>query len=301
MEDLGRFIIMKTIISACFAVLIAPSILSAQIIINDSWADGDRARTGALDADWWSSNSTSGNSIEVAAGALGMVTGTSGRGIHGTFSPQTLGVGETLTATVTFTTPATVGTGKGGAFKFAMMDFNNVGLAANLSSSSSSANPLYTNLPGYMLDFDVNTGSEDINIREHQVNDGGRFLGTTGEWDSLGSSSDDGYSITANTEYFSVMAFERTGLDTLEITGSLSQGGTLLDSHVEIDSSGIANNFGMVGFWGNSNTFGSTTGSDPDNGLTFSNFTIERSVIPEPSSAGLLLLGGLLVFRRRKA
>ena len=54
----------------------------------------------------------------------------------------------TLTATYTFTTPATVGTNRGSAFKIALMDFNNPGLADDLSSSSSSVNSLYTNLPG---------------------------------------------------------------------------------------------------------------------------------------------------------
>ena len=291
---------MKRNLPIYLAVLLTPSLLSAQIIINDSWTDGDRASTGVLDADWWSSNSTGGNSVEVAVGELGMVTGTSGRGIHGTFAPQTLGVGDRLIVTATFTTPSTVGSDRGGAFKMALADFNDAGLAADLSSSSSSVNPLYTSLPGYMVDFDINTGSEDISIRKHtDPNTSGRFLGTTGEWDSLGSSSDDGYSITGETEYFSVMAFDRIGLDSLEITGSISQGGVLLDTHTETDTSGIANNFGMLGFWANSNTFGSTNSADPDNGITFTNITIER--IPEPSSAGLLLLGSLLVFRRRRS
>ena len=57
----------------------------------------------------------------------------------------------------------------------------------------------------------------------------------------------------------------------------------------------------MLGFWANSNTFGSTNSDDPDNGITFSNVTIERTAIPEPSSVALLLLGGLLAFRRRRA
>ncbi len=295
---------MKKILPIWLAVLLTPSVICAQIIINDSWGDGDRTRTGALDADWWSTNSTSGNSVEVAVGELGLVTGTSGRGLHGTFAPQTLGVGESLIATARFTTPATVGTDRSSAFRMAMADFNDAGLAADLSSSSSSVNPLYTSLPAYMIDFDVNTGSEDIAVRKHTVpNTSGRFLGTTGEWDSLGSSSDDGYSFAPETEYFSVMAFSRIGLDSVEITGSLLQGDTLLHTHTEIDDSGIANNIGMIGFWANSRTFGSTNADDPDNGITFSNITIERvgEVIPEPSSAGLLLLGGMLAFRRRKA
>lgn len=292
---------MKKLVTASLAILLAPTV-SAVTIINDSFADVDRTSTGALDADWWSSNSTSGNSVEIDGTGLGLVTGTSGRGIHGTFAPQTLGIGDSMVTTFTFRTPNTVGTAKGGAFKIALMDFNNTLLADDLSSSSSSVNPLYTNLPGYMIDFDVNTGTEDISVREHNTpNALGRFLGTTGEWTSLGSSADNGYSILANTEYVGVMSLTRTGADSMDIFGSLSQGGSLLDSHTRSDASGIANNIGMLGIWANSNTFGSTTASDPDNGITFSNVTVEYNPIPEPSSAGLLLLGGMLAFRRRRS
>ena len=83
------------------------------------------------------------------------------------------------------------------------MDFNDAGLAADLSSSSSAANPLYQTLPGYMSDFDVfprDPTTANVTIRKHQnPNSTGRFLGTTAEWDSLGGSTDDGYTFATNT------------------------------------------------------------------------------------------------------
>ncbi len=252
---------------------------ASPLIVDDSFTDGLRVATGGLEAEWWSSNSTSGNSVEVYGGQLGLVTGTSGRGIHSTFNPRTLIIGDTLQASLTFTTPETVGTDRGSAFKFALMDLNDPALAADLSSSSQGVNPLYTNLPGYLVDFDVNTGEEaDTNIRKHDSpNEVGRFLGTTSEWSGLGSSSDAGYAFEANTEYAVTLSITRTGDDTADISGSLSQGGTILDSHTETDESDIANNFGMLGIWVNSNTFGSTNsqGESEDNGITFSNVRVE--------------------------
>ena len=99
--------------AACFRLLgawlaMAPT-AQAVVIVNDSFADGGR-KNGAdsLDANWWVSSSLNG--IEVSAGSLGMVTGSSGRGIHAIFPTQTLAnVGDKLVATYTFRTPATVG------------------------------------------------------------------------------------------------------------------------------------------------------------------------------------------------
>ena len=267
-------------------------VVPAMANLDDTFADGDRSNTGGLQADWWSSNSTGGNSVEAYPGQLGLVTGTSGRGIHGTFAPQTLEVGEGLVTSLTFRTPATVGTDRGSAFKFAIMDLNDPGLAADLSSSSSSVNPLFTSLPGYLVDFDVNTGEgANTAIRKHDVpNDTGRFLGTTGEWSQLGSSSSASYSFTADTEYMVGVSVMRTGEDSLEIMAWLSQGEMVLDSHTESDSSEIANNFGMLGIWVNSNTFGSTNthGEFEDNGITFSNIKVER-LAPAPSVPSLVI------------
>ncbi|MEJ6569375.1 MAG: hypothetical protein QNL80_10950 [Akkermansiaceae bacterium] len=277
---------MKKSFPLCLAALLAPSIATAQIIVNDNWLDADRFNTDSpdeLDADWWSSSNSSGNSVEAEAESLGLISGGSGRGIHATFDPQTLEIGDKLVATFTFTTPATVGVDRSGAFKIALMDLNNAGLTADLDSISDTPNPLYTSLPGYMLEFDVNlaTAADDTGIRKHDVpNTSGRFLSTTTEWTSLGSSADADYSILANTEYVGVISLIRTGEDSMQIFGSLSQDGVRLDSYTATDASGIANNIGMLGFWANSSTFGSNTSfADPDNGISFSNVTVELNPV----------------------
>lgn len=250
----------------------------AKTLVDDDFADGDPANTGSLQAAWYSSSSSGGNSVEAATNELGLVSGTSGRGLHGIFEPETLEVGESLVATLTFTTPATVGVDKTGGLKVALMDYNDAGLGADLTSSSGSVNPLYTDLPGYYVDFDVNTtlGTDDIGIYEHDSNATGRFLGTSGEWTSLGNGANDGFDFLASTEYVVVVSVTRTGADTMDVTGSLaSSDGTVLSNYAVEDATGIANHFGMLGIWANASAFGSATTAIPDNGLTFSNIKVE--------------------------
>lgn len=289
--------LMRALISILLAGLIVPAFASAATVVDDDFSDMDRSKTGALDADWWSSNSTSGNSVEIDASGLGLVSGTSGRGLHATFAPQNLGVGETLTVTYAFNTPPTVGATTGSsAFKVALMELDDVGLAADLSSSSSSANPLYVGLPGYMSGFDVGSGDEDVDFRKHDVTSAsGRFQGTTSEWNSMGSSANVGYTFLPNTDYQGVFSVTRTGADSLNLASSMTQVGVgLLDSHMETDDSDIANNFGMFGIWANSNKFGSTNSSgDPDNGITLTRFSVELTQVPEPSTS-IVLLGAII-------
>lgn len=294
---------MRKLIPIYAVMLLAPAILQAAVIIDDSFADGDRAATGLngeLDANWWSSSQTSGSNVEDGtAGQLGLVTGTSGRGMHATFAPQTLAVGQTMNVSYSFTTPATVGTAKGGAFKVALMDFNNAGLAADQSSSSSSVNALYVGQPGYMADMDVNSLlAADVSVRLHDVTaTSGRFLGTSGEWIDSGSSADNGYAILADTAYMGVFSVARTATG-VDVSNSLSLGATELDSYTRSYSS-VASNLGMFGIWANSNTFGtSNSAGDADNGIKVTNLTVE--VIPEPATLGLLALSGAVLFATRR-
>jgi hypothetical protein len=273
--------------------------VSADVIANDSWSSGTRT-SPPNDAGWWTS--TGSTAIEVSVGDLGLVTGaTAGRGIHGTFTPQTLGIGDTLTATFTFTTPTTVGTGKSSAFRIGLFDTTGKpGLAADLTASTGSPNHIYDGLPGYMMDYDVNTGTDNITFREHNTSlTTGQLLAQTADYNLL-SQGGSVYSFAANTTYTGVMALTRTGTDTLDLTGSLSQGATLLSTYTGTDASGIVNHIGMLAFQVGSATFGSSsTPGTPDDGIDFSNIKVEvTTAVPEPSVVALLGVAGSLVFAR---
>ena len=298
-------------IFACAVLIVSVTAGSTQgDIFNDSFADGDRAATGAMDTNWWTSSSSSG--IEASTGSLGLVTGTSGRGIHTVFTTQTLSnVGDSLIATYTFTTPATVGS-TSSSFRVGLFDsLGRAGLDADISASSSSPNPLYGDtglggteigLPGYMLDMDVNpsAGNQDFNFRDHNTGSAtGRLMATTGSgsFSSFSSGPDETYTFGSGTTHTGSFMITRISSTELELTAMLD--GAM---YSVIDSSVDSFEFGFLGFHVNSNTFGSTNAQgSPDNGIDFSNINLRFvSAIPEPGSAGLLMGAMVLLGAKRR-
>jgi hypothetical protein len=295
-------------LAACYALLGAVLVLvptnHAAVIVDDSFADGGRDNgPDSLDSNWWVSSSLNG--IEVSAGSLGMVTGSSGRGIHTIFPTQTLGnVGDRLVATYTFRTPATVGSGGTAGFRAGLFDtLGRAGLNADVEASSGSPNPLYglfstptVALPGYMLDMDVGTGAEDINFRQHDTvataaTPTGRLMGTTSGFTNVSPSGPDGaYAFAPNTTYTGSMTIRRHSATEMELTGTLGSA-----SHTVTDVFDSAS-IGMLQFWANSNLFGtSATPGEPNNGIDFTNVTIEFIPVPEPASIVLFGVCGVIV------
>ena len=313
----------------CIATALAATSHAATIIVNDSFTSEDRSDEPGdpLDAGWWSTTSSSGNSIEIDSNGLGLRSGTSGRGIRGIFPEQTLAVGDTITATYTFVTPATVGVDQSTDFRIGLynsevdpVNGTSADLEADLAASSSNPNPLYEDIGGYMADYDVGftavPDDANISIRERVTQpafaQSGRLMSTTGSYDSLGGGTDigDGYAFDqANTEYVGVLSVTRTAAGIVEIFSSLSTGGSLVNSYSVVDDAadgaqhpGVTTSFSQLGFHAGTNAFGSTNSADdPDNGITFTNVTIEVTRIPEPASMTLMLgtLAGLLIRGRR--
>jgi len=144
--------------------------IAKTVVFNDTFADGGRNDgPDATDTNWWST--TNKDAIEITKGSLGLVSGGSGRGLRATFKPQPLAIGKAITATFTFTTPQTIGTGKESSFRIGLYNKSGrKGLEGDLKSSSKQPNPLYNGLHGYMIDYDVNpkdASKANIDIRRH--------------------------------------------------------------------------------------------------------------------------------------
>ncbi|HRK32277.1 MAG TPA: PEP-CTERM sorting domain-containing protein [Tepidisphaeraceae bacterium] len=289
--------------------LALPAFAAPITVVNDSWADGGRDNgADPLDSNWWTSAASAG--IEVSTGMLGMVTGTSGRGIHTVFPTQTLSnIGDSLTATYTFTTPTTIGTGQTGGFRVGLFDtLGRAGLDGDIAASTGTPNSLYgffgTNtpgLPGYMMDMDVGTGAEDLSFRQLDpavtaTTPTGRLLGTATGFTQISPTGPDGvYTFAPNTSYTGSMTLLRISATELEISGSL---GAATHSVTDVFDS---TSYGMLAFWANSNVFGSvSTPGSANNGIDFTNVTITFTPVPEPGTAALLLAVSGAMLRRQR-
>ena len=152
MMSTGRTTFLLGVGAVLSAALLA-STSQAGVIVNDNFGDGNLAMTGTpdpLDSNWWTSSSSSG--IAISPGSLGLVTGTSGRGIHTVFPTQTLAnVGDQLKVTFSFRTPETIGRPSSTAFRVGLFDtlgrtddINLIGnLNANVSASTNNPNAVY--------------------------------------------------------------------------------------------------------------------------------------------------------------
>lgn len=306
------------------AVAVAGS-AQAQIIIDDSFADGNASVTGMSMSDVEGSffTSTNSNALEASVGSLGLVSGTSGRGIHATFATQSLNaVGDQLVFSYAFTTPTSIEGfdpanptafmgGESSSFRTGLFDASGIagGVAAASTNFTSSTDPIWENLSGFLLDHDVNTGSEDLNFRERNGPGPGqdRLLGSTGDFSSIGSSSspDGNYQFVPNTAYAGSITVTRLASE-LQLDATISGGPGVGGTTHSVTYTPTSFDFNLLAFHANSNNFGSTTAlGDPDNGLEFSNVRLEfvpaAVAVPEPSSAMLLLggIGALGLVRRR--
>lgn len=273
-------------IFALFLMVFTNSAYATEVVDDNFAIDG----TATTDASYFGS-STAG-AIEINANSIGLVSGSSGRQIHGLFETQTLAnPGGTLTATITFSTPATVAVGSEdiriGLFDHLDRDTPDQ-LAQNTSYGSTSPNPSYSGLPGFYLELDVESAdpATDLDIRRSDPSSTGRLLSTSSGFTAFGSGSDLGYVIEPNTEYTVVLTVMRTATGTLDITADF-EGAT----QTSTDLAPASYSFGMLAIGASSGAFGSsnTAGADPniinDNGIDITNFSVEFTA-GEPTDPG---------------
>lgn len=291
---------------------------NTSIIFNDSWADGGYTNgADATDTAWYGTTGSSAldsNSYTSTVNLLSARSGSSGRGFHGVFASQSIAsVGDKITVTYSFTTPATVGD-KSTALKVGFFNSNGA-TAANPNNDSEGSpraivgDPIHTQsslgstdtgwdtVYGEAVDLDANfSGTSNFGFKSKTSTVAtGRLLNSSTGWTSQGSNVDGAYTIVANTSYTGTFSIENVGGGLYDLSASISSGGSELASETREGKTIAANTFDIVAFNHSSNAFGSTnSGGVADNGIDYTNIQVAFTQVPEPS-AYTLLLGAVAV------
>lgn len=289
-----------TLIGATSALALTSQAIT---IFNDDFS-GATIDSGhvASAADYYYTSTSGGIELDVVNTGLGMVSGSSGRGIHGTFAAQALSVGDTITLTCSFTTPATIGA-TSDSFKFGLFDSKTTDMNQGFSASSSTPNPLLDPPLGYYTDLDVSStvGVQNLGFRESlAARTTGRMLGTSTGFTSI-SSGGTAYAFAADSAYTVVFSVLVGASDVTLTTSLLDAGSSVLSTYSATGTAGVST-FDTMAFWANSNTFGSATSAIADNGITFTDISVDVTTVPEASMFGLLLGAFAIGFvaRRRR-
>jgi len=269
--------------ASAFLTAFSTSSYATKVVDDNFSIDG----TLTTDAGYFGSSSSS--AIEINSNSIGLVTGPSGRQLHSLFETQTLAnPGDSLRAIITFTTPATVAAGNEdiriGLFDHLERNTPDQ-LGQNTNYSTSSPNPLYSGLPGFYLELDIESAlpTTDLDIRRSDPSTTGRLLATGTGFTAFGSGPDLGYVIEANTQYTVVFTVTRTASDALDIRADFGD-----NTHTSTDVAPASFSFGMLAMGASTEAFGSTNaaGIDPniinDNGVDIDSFSVE--FIPSDST-----------------
>ena len=302
-------------------VCIGPSVAYAVTLVADDFEDGDRAKTGALDIDWYShshAQNVLNQSIVDDTGALGPDKAmkvepiTSGTSIYGVWSsPITLGAGVGSTLTFSFELRNdNGGAAPGGTFRFGVYDadeadFPVAGGFGTTDGDYDSANPGSNLDVGPWVQQD-NTGNVGFSCCTRLFEESGTVAPQHGGGDTMGT----GW--PANNATFPEIN-EADGLTTmtLEIERLLA-GPTAIDSLLYTYTIDNGSNIGVLSGpnyrilpvdVNSADTFDYVSMFHDGGGAAWmiDNFTVVSNVVPEPASWCLLSMAGLLLgLRRRK-
>ncbi len=234
------------------ALLLAAAPLSrATVLLDDTFADGTRNNTALpTDAAWYAS---SGSSLTATTGAMKLVLG--GSAILGVsyFTPNaasqaSLGIGDTLVTTITFTFNGVAPLNSSQGFRLAVCDFGANRVSADFSSSSSQG----ANVPGYALFQTMGVtfnNATPMDLRKRTTLTDTSLLGTGGDWTSLGTgpgNTNNFSGFASGTQYNLQLSLQRTGASSILMTATwlnLADGTTLSTSVAD----NAASNFNFDG------------------------------------------------------
>ncbi|MGA2605718.1 MAG: immunoglobulin domain-containing protein, partial [Verrucomicrobiia bacterium] len=247
---------MKRLLCSVFvmAAMVGLAIPShAVVILDDTWADGNRSNTSLpTNAAWYAS---SGSALTATTGSMTLTLGSSAILVVSYFttnaaSPAQLTVGDTLLTTITFTFNGVAAENTSEGFRLGIYEFGSNRVSADFSGNGTQG----AGVQGYALFQNMgaafnNTTPMDIRVRSNVADSS--LLGTSGDYTSLGTGpgTTNNFGGFANgTTYTLQYAFQRTASNVMAITVSwldATNGATLLTSVTDNNATNF--NFDGIG------------------------------------------------------
>ena len=330
--------IAQTLLNRSFALgvlsmAVLPLSSRAAVLLDDSWADGSRAESNlptesAVHAGI-SSTSTPPSSIATTTGKISLTQGSSSskiwtyytsnasapNGLQPHNSVTSLGVGDKLTASISFTIPSAIVSNVSSAprnFRFGVFfDPTDSRVQTDVNSDGGGGTNPWTDATGYGVLIPLNsnpTNSTSLFQIGKRTTSNSSLLGSTGAY-TLASSGGAPLGAQSNTPYTMQLVLDRISAGQLDVTARMLSGATLLSTQTVSDlgtsfgganigagllpgSQSVYTNFDQLFF----RLSGNTEISQVD----FTNFKIELASVPEPASLAVLMCALLLAGPRRR-
>ena len=275
---------------------------SSAVLLDDQWIDGSRNEQNLPTESAWFASTAS--SLTAASGSMTGIGTTSSRLWLTYFTaggaPATLGIGETLRATLTFTPTSVVtapGTSRG--LRIGLYNFSAAG-ATRLTADTFSTSGVGTNVPGYMLNMNfAQTFTIDNPLQHMERTDvaNTNLMGSTSQYTSLGTGPSgvlNSPAFASGTQYTLEFDIIRTAADSVDVVTKFT-GGSLNLAFTTSDTSGANLSFDALAIRLNNQ-------NDAAASFNFSEFKVELLPIPEPGTLALAALGALgWIARKRMA
>jgi hypothetical protein len=318
---------------AVMAMGLSASQSDAAVLLNDTFADGNRTSTSLPTDSPVYIGQTSGNgSNAVSAGSIDFIVPTNslkmwtyytsdnsapdGNQPHN--SVTQLAPGEQLKAQMTFTLPlgaSAASTSKN--FRMGLFwDPTDARVQTDANSDGGGAAAPWTDALGYNVQIPLNSTSSGTNPFQigKRTTSNSSLIGSGSAY-TFAPTGGTQYALAANTPYTLELLLNVISSSQLDVTATLSEGATVLSSHTVSDlgatfggtavagllpgATSIYTNFDQLMFRNSDATQFVTNGTAPGDtvNLKINNLYVEQ--IPEPSSLALLGVGALALLRRR--
>jgi hypothetical protein len=215
-----------------------------------------------------------------------------------------MAVGDQLIATIEFTPRTTLYDNSSRSLRFGLFnDPTDPQVAADLNSDGGGSGSPWTDATGYGVQIALSLGTTastaaNVGKRTDQANSS--LMGSSGAWTF--TNSGDPIINVLDSMYTATMSLNRLAVNQMQVTFAISDAGGVISTHTifddpsgtgEFGTGPIATDFDQLFLRFSNNTQTADV-------LDFSRLSIDYIAIPEPTTLGLLGLGGLAIYLRRR-